>query len=108
MIKMIFKMRSGPTREFVGHGYEIPDTANDGMWVGVLDEDDDPIALIAVDDISTIEIETVEETKEEEKPIDAYVVVNPAANPQYNPMDGSWRWGHRNPNDYFAKEPFVD
>ena len=56
MIKMIFNMRSGSTREFVGHGYEIPDSASDGAWVGILDEDDDPIALVAVDDISTIEI----------------------------------------------------
>ena len=69
MIKMIFNMRSGPTREFIGHGYEIPDTASDGAWVGILDEDDDPIALVAVDDISTIEIEYVEDTKEEEKSI---------------------------------------
>lgn len=67
MIKMIFTMKSGSTREFVGHGYEIPDSASDGFWVGVLDEDDDPIVLIAVDEISTIEIESVEETKEEEE-----------------------------------------
>jgi hypothetical protein len=67
MFKMIFNMRSGPTREFIGHGYEIPDSASDGAWVGILDEDDDPIALVAVDDISTIEIEYVEETKEEEE-----------------------------------------
>lgn len=108
MIKMTFKMRSGPTREFIGHGYEIPDSTSDGAWVGILDEDDDPIALVAVDDISTIEIEYVEETKEEEKPVVNEYVVNPAADPLHNPMDGSWRWGHRNPNDYFAKEPFVD
>ena len=91
MIKMVFKMRSGPTREFVGHGYEIPDSASDGAWVGILDEDDDPIALVAVDDISTIEIEYVEDTKEEEKPIDE-CVINPAAGVEYNPMTGDWRY----------------
>ena len=87
MIKIIFKMRSGPTREFVGHGYEIPDTASDGAWVGILDEDDDPIALVAVDDISTIEIEYMEDTKEEkEKPL---VTANSSMNFDYtiNPFD---------------------
>lgn len=76
MIKMIFNMRSGLTREFVGHGYEIPDSASDGAWVGILDEDDDPIALVAVDDISTIEIEYVEDTKEEEEEEEHRVTAN--------------------------------
>lgn len=71
MIKMIFNMRSGSTREFVGHGYEIPDSVDDGAWVGVLDEEDDPIALIAVDDISTIEIEDMKEPEEEEPRVTA-------------------------------------
>ena len=87
MIKMIFKLRSGPTREFVGHGYEIPDSASDGMWVGVLDEEDDPIALVAVDDISTIEIEYVEETEEEKE--EPRVTANSSMNFDYtiNPFD---------------------
>jgi hypothetical protein len=91
MLKMIFNMRSGSTREFVGHGYEIPDSASDGAWVGILDEDDDPIALVAVDDISTIEIEYVDDTKGEEKPVDEHVI-NPAVGVEYNPMTGDWRY----------------
>lgn len=90
MIKMIFNMKSGLTREFVGHNYEIPDSASDGAWVGILDEEDDPIALVAVDDISTIEIEYVEETKEEESTNE--YVISPAAGIQYNPMTGDWRY----------------
>lgn len=89
MIKMVFKMRSGPTREFVGHGYEIPDSASDGAWVGILDEDDDPIALVAVDDISTIEIEYVEDTKEKEEEEKPRVTANSNMNFDYtiNPFE---------------------